>query len=180
MTDEFILRIENIFRNSNDTNELFDAFIEAMRNNIKNVDLFKILLANPALSKDELIMYTEKLCKELDENSYEICLWTASIFENNCEDYECLNNAIKYLEKAIDAKPNQHKPFLNLIDLYNLDFDVPANETILSVVHSKIDGVREKSKVYYALADLYKKLGNVELQRKYFGLAERCALRENQ
>ncbi len=180
MTGELILRLENTFRNSNDTNELFDAFIDAMRHNIKDVDLFKILLANPVLSKDELIMYTEKLCKELEENSYEICLWTAGIFENNCEDYDCLNNAIRYLEKAIDTKPEQHKPFLHLLELYNLDFEVPTNETILNIVHSKIDGVRKKSKVYYALADLYKKLGNVEQQRKYFGLAERCAIRENQ
>ncbi len=180
MTDEFTLRIENTFRSSNDTNELFDAFIDAMRHNLKDADLFKILLANPALSKDELIMYTEKLCKELEEQSFDICMWTASIFENNCEDFECLENAIKYLSKAIDVKPESYRPFLHLLELYNSDFDVPTNEMILNIVHSKIDGVRRKSKVYYALSDLYKKLGNVELQRKYFGLAERCSLRENQ
>ncbi len=180
MPENKILQIENTFRTSNDTNELFDAFIDAMRNNIKDPDLYKILLANPALSKDELIMYTEKLCKELNEDAYEICLWTAGIFENNCEDYDCLNNAIKYYEKAIDKNPQNHKPFLNLIELYNTDFEVPSNQYILEIVHKKLDGVRRKSKVYYALAGLYKKLGNVEQQRKYFSLAERCALRENQ
>ncbi len=180
MPEDKILQIENIFRSSNDTNELFDAFIDAMRNNIKDPDLYKILLANPALSSDELIMYTEKLCKELEDDAFEICMWTSSIFENNCEDYDCLNNAIKYLEKAIGKRPQNHKPFLNLIDLYNTDFEVPANDTILEIVHKNIDGVRRKSKVYFALANLYKKLGNVELQRKYFGLGERCSLRENQ
>ena len=81
-------KIERIFRNSNNSDEIFDAFTEAVKEKIDDVNLYKILLGNHSLSKDEIIMYAEKLCKEFPHHKYEIYMWVASIFQNSLLEFE--------------------------------------------------------------------------------------------
>lgn len=179
MHEQEKIKIESIFRNSNSSDELFDAFINSLNHNLSDIDLYKILLANPTLNKDELIMFTEKLAKEFKKYSSDLYLWTANIFENNCEDYECLEKSVQYYQKAGLANPTDPTPYLSLLNLYNYDFETPANKQILNIIDKGIDKVKKKSKVYFSLSDHYKKIGNVSLQKRYSRLAEKFAREEN-
>ena len=59
--DEIKKNIENVFRGSSSSDELFDYFQEALKHQTNDIGLYKMLLGNPALSSDELKMFAEKL-----------------------------------------------------------------------------------------------------------------------
>ncbi len=180
MNEEQKNRIEEIFRVSNSSEEIFDAVIESINEKIKDLDLYKILLANTVLSDDEIIMYTEKLCKEFKEFCKELYVWTAGLFENKCEDYSCIENAVNYYKKAIQKEPEDYLTYLRLLKLYNYEINLPINSTIIEVISANADKVKLRSKIYYALANHYKKLGDLYYQRKYLRLAEKYRLTGNQ
>ena len=170
---------ENIFRNSTSPDLLFDAFQEAIKLKIKDPEIFKILLGNPALSKDEIKMFVEKLIKEFPGYSHELTIWVAKIFEHKDDYHNSLGETIRYYKRANDYKPDSPEPLLNLLSLYNYELDLPTNKDILEFVETRSSLVKVKSKIYYALADHYKKIGNKKLELKYFALAERAAEIEN-
>lgn len=179
MYNEVKKKIEDIFRNSSSSDELFDAFDEAIKYKIKDFEIYKVLLGNPTLSLDEIKMYTEKLLKELEEKQFQISMWTASIFENYHDDYESLECAISYYQKAIQFNPSSYEPYIGLLKLYNFDINLPTNEKILQIVENGISSIQYKSKIYFALADLYKRLGDIPKEAKYTALGERAAYNEN-
>ena len=180
MDKNYKYEIENIFRESNSTNELFDAFHFALSKKILDLDLFKILLANPALSRDELKLFAEKLCTVLTEKSYDIYTWSARILENKTSDLGFVEDAVSYYIKAAQTHPEKHEPFLNLIKLYNFDINFPTNKVIINFITDGLNSLQNKSKVYSALADLYKTLGDNKLMLKYKKSAEKSAREENQ
>jgi len=59
--------LENIFRNSNSPDELFDTFKIAIDRRIQDSSIYRLLLWNKALSPDEIMMFAEKICKENPE-----------------------------------------------------------------------------------------------------------------
>ena len=67
-----------------------------------------------------------------------------------------------------------------MIKLYNFDFSLPVNRTIIANVKQCIKSVEKKSVVYYELANLYKKMGNQDLNKEYLLLAEIAARGENE
>lgn len=168
-------KIENIFRSSSSRDELFDAFHSAINSKIKNPDTFKILLANPTLSPDEIKMYTEKIIQELPPNAFDLNMWTAGVFENYLHDYECLEDSLNYYHRALFTKPTSHEPLIKILNLYNYDIDVPANRRIVNIVEDAVAGTDRKSKVYYALANHFRKTGNNRMEVKYLALAEKAA-----
>ena len=177
--DEKLNKIENIFRNSTSTDLLFDAFQEAIELKIKDLEIFKILLGNPALSSDEIKMYVEKLIKEFPGEANELSIWTARIFENKGDYLNSLEDALHYYKKAHDYKPDSSESLLQLLQLYNYELELPINKNIIEFVEYRISSVKLKSKIYYALADHYKKIGDKQSEIKYFALAERSAEIEN-
>lgn len=178
MDEEPVRKIENIFRNSTSSDELFDAFQEALNEKLVDPEIFEILIFNPALSSDEIKMFTEKLVKVFPGSTYTLCMWTARVFGNFSEDYERLEDALDYYAKASLQKPTEVEPYLSILNLYNYDLDLPTNDKIIFIVESGIPPVNLKSKIYYALSEHYKKIGNLELASKYLALAEKAAERE--
>lgn len=174
MCEEAKKRIENIFRNSSSPEELFDAFDEAIKLKINDVEIYKVLLGNPVLSLDEIKMYAEKLIRELDDKKFQITMWTAKVFENLQANFDYLDSAINYYAKAIEFDPSSHEPLVRLLKLYNYDLELPTNKRILNLVEMNLHKVEIKSKVYLALADLYKQLGNKQLEAKYAALGEKA------
>ncbi len=172
-SDSIKNRIENIFRFSNNPDEIFDAVDAAIRNKICDVELYKILLGNPALSKDELIMYAEKLSREFKSCTYDLYMWTAKIFGNNYLDHYNLEKSLYYLKKASSKKPSQNEPYISALKLYNYDLELPVNEKIIEMMKSGFEKVDSKTEVYNALADHYNRVGNLELKRKFRALAEK-------
>ena len=180
MDKDYKSEIEKVFRESNSTNELFDAFHFALSKKILDLDSYKILLANPALSKDELKLFTEKLCTVITDKSYDIYTWSAGILENKTTDLGFIEDAVSYYIKAALTNPAKQEPFLNLIKLYNFDINFPTNRKIINFITDSLNGLEHKSNVYNALADLYKSLGDEKLMLKYKKSAEKSAREENQ
>jgi hypothetical protein len=178
MNDEQYKKIEFTFRNSTSSDELFDCFGEALRSNIIDFDLYKILLANPSLTIDEIKMYTEKLLRVIEPNSYQILMWTGKIFESRSNSFINLEEPINYYERAIKEKPAECDPIINLLRLFNYEVETELNKKILSIVESHIENVDTKSRVYYALSDLFKKCGDFTAASKYMAMAERTSKSE--
>ena len=177
--DEALNKIENIFRNSTSPDLLFDAFQEAVKLKAKDPEIFKILLGNPVLSADEIKTFVEKLIKEFPGEASELSIWTAKIFENKGDYINSLEDAMHYYKRAYDYKPDSFESLLQLLQMYNYELDLPINKDIIEFVREGIPPVKLKSKVYYALADHYKKIGDKQLEVKYYALAERSAEIEN-
>ncbi len=173
MKSEVHKRTESVFLNSTSRDELFDAFTEAINSGIDDFDLYKILIGNPFLSIDEIKMYSEKLLKVIPLNTYHILMWTASIFESYYYDFTNLDNPINYYERALNIRPTEFEPYLSLLRLYSHDIETDSNKKILSLVEQNIIRVVKKSKVYYALADLYKRRGDLNSASRYLALAEK-------
>ena len=173
-----VKKIEETFRNSKSPDELFDTFQNAININLGDLETFKILLANPTLSPDEIKMFTEKLIKEIPNKALDLLLWTGKVFENHPDNYKHLEDAFSYYHRAISLQPNSHEPFLRLLNLYNHEIEFPTNQKILDVIDESVAAVDRKSKVYYALANHYKRCGDSKLEAKYIALAEKSAERE--
>jgi tetratricopeptide (TPR) repeat protein len=151
--------IEDIFRNSNSPDELFDTFRRAITHKIADIDLYKILLANPILSGEELKMYTEHLSKIFSDKAFDLFMWTGSIFANHTSEFERLEDSISYFVKALYSHPKNHEPYCRLLQLYNLDMNLPTNKIILDIVEECANQIEKKSIVYTELGKLYEKLG---------------------
>ncbi len=173
-----IKRIEDTFRNSASSDELFDAFQNAIKMKLRDIGTFKILIANPTLTPNEIKMFTEKLLNEIPSNSFDLLLWTGKVFENHPHNYRHLEDTISIYQRAIAHKPSSHEPLLKLLNLYNHELDLPTNRKILSLINESIDFVNRKSKVYYALANHYKKCSDPNLEKNYLRLAEESAKKE--
>ena len=180
MPDKIIKEIEKTFQQSNDPNELFDALREALSHRLSDPELYKILLANPVLSKDELVMFTEKIADEFVTCKYEVYNWAAQIFENNFEDYSSLERAIYYYQKAAMSNPAEYNPLLSVLKLYSYELPLPSNEDIMKIVNIGVESVQQKAKVYYAMAEHFRKTGNLKLERKYRSIAEKASRNEHQ
>ena len=159
--------IEHIFRNSNSPDELFDTFRKAITHHISDIELYKILLANPVLSGEELKMYTEHLSKVFSENAFDLFVWTGRIFSNLSSDYERMEDSISYFVKAIYKNPQECEPYLRLLQLYNYEINIPTNSVILEVAESFSDKVKNKRLIYDNLAKLYERKGDSEKAMEY-------------
>jgi len=173
MKDKLYKTIESTFQNSTSRDELFDAFGDALKYNISDFELYKILLANPVLSADEIKMYTEKLLKEISLSTYHILMWTAKIFETRSSNISELIDSVNYYERAMNTRRTEHESLLALLNIYNYDVETEVNRRILNLVENGVRNVFIKSKVYYALANLYKHLNNIKTASNYLALAER-------
>ncbi len=154
--------IEHIFRNSNSPDELFDTFRKAITNRISDIELYKILLANPILSGEELKMYTEHLSKVFTDNAFDLFMWTGNIFSNYSTEYERLEDSIAYFVKALYSNPKMHEPYCRLLQLYSHDLNLPTNKVIMDTIEGCIEAVDKKSIVYTELAKLYERDGDKE------------------
>ena len=180
MSDYIQKYVEAVFRNSNDTGDLFDVFQLALSEKIKDFEIYKILLGNPALTKDEILMYSDKLCKEIKENEYDICMWTAKVLSIRIFEYGCRESSIAYFEKAFYTNPEKCEPLLKALNLYDTEMNFPTNKKILKIIELGLLSIKQRSKVYYSLSDLFRKIGKEKQSHEYFQLAEKCAREENQ
>lgn len=69
MSDYIQKYVEAVFRNSNSSGDLFDVFELALIEGIKDFSTYKILLGSHVLTKDEVLMYSDKLCDELKKKN---------------------------------------------------------------------------------------------------------------
>jgi hypothetical protein len=177
--DETLKRVEEVFRGSSCSNELFDSFQEALKHSVSDIGVYKILLGNPALTSDEIKMFTEKLVKQFPQHTFETLFWTGNIFENQKEDLNRLEDSINYYKRAFLQNSFDEHTLVHLLNLYNYEMEIPANKTILDFVESEVITVNRKSRVYFCLSDLYRQKGNLLAAVRYLALGEKSAERES-
>lgn len=166
-------QIEKIFRSSNSSEELFDAFDDAIVQKLEDEELYKVFLANSVLSNDEIKFYAKKISDVFPAFSYSIALWCCELFANKEWSPENTRAAVECLEVAIEEKPEEHIPLIRLLSLYNHDMSVPTNSKIIGKVKKALPKVKNKSAVYKAIAEFYAKEGKDKLKRKYEGMAHK-------
>ncbi len=170
---EAIKKIEYTFRNSSSQDELFDAFRDALKIKVADVDLYKILLGNPSLSPEEIKMYSKELRKVMPENEYTIAMWTAKVLENLSDVPERIQDAIYFYKCASDINPTDHKALLGILRLYNFEIDTADNKKIEEIVESKIPAIHKKSIIYFTLSEIYFKKGDKTKAIRYYALGEK-------
>jgi tetratricopeptide (TPR) repeat protein len=178
MDSNIINELIYVFNFSNSRDELFDAFSTAVSNKIESLELYQSLLWNPALSKDEIILYASKISSLFPSFSYEIFLLTAEIFEFYACCWDDYLTAMLYYKRAISIKPHDETAYLKLIKLYNKDLQIPPLEEILKTVLEGTEIVKCKSKLYYGLAAMYDKLENTFMKKKYIQMGDSASICE--
>jgi hypothetical protein len=166
-------KIESVFRNSGSSDELFDAFRLAVENRIKDEDLYKILLWNKALSVDELGMYAEKICREFPDISFNVCFDVGKILEATSVYGSNLELALSYFIKATRKEPGSVLPYVAAAALYNKELDLPEFENLINFLKEGLENVDQKSKICFALVDLYKTKDEEEKEKIYRKMGEK-------
>lgn len=162
------------FANSNDFNDIFDAFEDAIAQRIQDVELYRLLFWNHSLGPDELCLFGEKLAREFSGISYDIYMWLASVFEVTYSSYDNFELAIKYYRKAAEARPSAVEPYLDACDCYDPDLNIPPIDVLLEFLKSSLDQVGSKKVIYGRISHLYHLIGDEEQSNYYRDLSEQA------
>jgi tetratricopeptide (TPR) repeat protein len=164
--------LEDTFRTSNSSDELFDAFRVAIDRRIEDEDFYKVLLRNSALSIDEISMFAGKICKEFPDISYSIFYCVGQLLASISSYSKHHDEALRYFLKAASKDPQAHEPYLAIAKMYNSELNLPRFEVVVQTVADGITFVNFKSPLCFALADLYKLIGDAEKEQNYQTLGE--------
>jgi hypothetical protein len=164
--------LEEIFRTSSSSDELFDAFRVAIERKIHDEELYKILLRNKALSVDEIAMFTEKICKEFPDLSYNIYFCVGQLLESISTYGKHSERALQYFEKASNISLHSGEPYLAIAKMYNNELDVPKFDIVAKIIEDGIAKVKIKSALCFALAELLNKKGEKDKSLNFKKLGE--------
>jgi len=132
-------------------------------------DVVLMDLAMPVMTGLEA---TRKICKEFPEISFNIYLWAGNVFSTSSISGENYSKAFNYFKNALDINEKSSEPYLAISGFYNKELNLPPFEEIIKVLETGLDRVENKSKVCFALSDLYKNVGKKEGAQKYRSLGE--------
>ncbi|MEX1140203.1 MAG: hypothetical protein WEB33_13065 [Bacteroidota bacterium] len=164
--------LRHIFANNTDFNDLFEAFQDALEQKIREVELYRLLFWNNALSPDELRLFGEKLASEFPEIAYDTFMWLASVFEVTYSAYDNFELAIKYYRKSAAVKPSEPDPYLDACDCYDPDLNIPPVELLIDFVKDGLRNVGNRKTLLIRLARLYELSGDEEQSEYYRRLAD--------
>jgi tetratricopeptide (TPR) repeat protein len=165
-------QIRIAFSSSQEFNELFDAFEDALAQELKDLELYRLLFWNPALGPDELCMFGDKLARTFSDISYEIYMWLANIFEVTYSSYDNFELAIAYYRKAASSRPLDADPYLNAADCYEPDLNIPPADVLIGFLKDGLKCVENKKVVLQRLSYLYQMIGDREQSDYYRSLAD--------
>ncbi len=169
------LTIEEIhqrFASSNDFNEIFDAFEEAVESKIDDLELYRLLFWNTSLTPDELCLFGEKLAQVFPHVAYDVYMWLAKVFEVTYSMYDNYELALVYFNKAAKTKPEVVDTYLAASDCYEPDLNIPPIDYLIEFVKSGLNYVNDPVQLYKRLSELYEKIGDIEQCEYYRRLAE--------
>lgn len=159
--------ILKVFQFSNSPDELFDNFRTAIDEKIMDIGLYNALLWNKALSIDEVLMFSEKTCKEIPEFCFNIYLSIAKILDSKSSYGNNKEIAFDYIKKAAASEKNSIEPYIIISEMYNKEFNLPPFDKIVTFFEYGFGHVKEKSKLSFILARLYGKVGDIEKGKSY-------------
>jgi tetratricopeptide (TPR) repeat protein len=163
--------IRAVFANSADFNQLFDAFEEALAQELRDIELYRILFWNNSLSPDELRMFGEKLSREFPELAYETFLWLANVFEVTYSAYDNFELAMVYYRKAASVNPEDPDPYIRACDCYDPDLNIPPIPLLIDFLKAGLQTVKNKQVLYLRLSHLYQLKGDEDLSEFFRRLA---------
>ncbi len=166
--DEIRLR----FSSSQDFNEIFDAFEDALAQKLKDLELYRLLFWNNSLGPDELCLFGEKLAREFPDLAYETYMWLASVFEVTYSSYDNFDLAMTYYKKAAGARPSEVDPYLNAADCYEPDLNIPPADALIAFLKDGLKTVAGKKTLLQRLSYLYQMIGDREQSDYYRNLAD--------
>ena len=164
--------IRAIFATSGDFNEIFDAFEAAVAMGLKDVEMYRILFWNNALSPDEVRLFGEKLAISFPDIAYDVYYWVASVFEVTYSSYDNFELALLYYRKAAVARPEEVAPYLDAADCFNPDLNIPPADQLLSFLRSGIPLVTNKISLLQRLAYICEMTGDQDQSQYYRRLAD--------
>jgi tetratricopeptide (TPR) repeat protein len=159
--------IRHCFSRSTDFNEIFDAFQAALSLKLKDLEHYRLLFWNHALSADEIRFFGEKLAAEFPDISYEVYLWLASVFEVTYSSSDNYELALHYYQKAASVQPERPDPYLDACDCYDADLNIPPVTNLTEFVKHGVLHVPNPIPLYKRLAHLYQLAGDTE-QSEYY------------
>lgn len=165
--------IEQIFKTSNSPDELFDLFRIAIDNKIEDLELYKTLLWNKVLSPDEIVMFGEKICRVFPGFAFRIYLWIGDIFETTSVYGEYYSKAFDYYLKAAEQNPHDQQPIISICNMFNKDLNIPKIEKVVKVCYEALNNLEVKSVVCFAIAKIYKNIGDIKNFRTYMKMGEK-------
>ena len=164
--------IRRVFANSTDFNEIFDVFQAALRQQLKDVELYRLLFWNHSLTPDEIRLFGEKLASEFPAIAYDVYLWLASVFEVTYSSNDNYELALQYYQKAARARPAEPDPYLDACDCYDPDLNIPPVAVLIEFVHRGTQHVVNPTSLYRRLSRLYLLAGEERRSEQYRRLAE--------
>ena len=159
--------IGKVFQFSNSQDELFDNFRIAIDQKIKDIALYNALLWNKTLSIDEVLMFAEKICKEIPDFCFDIYLSVAKILDSNSLYINNKETVFNYIKKAALIEKSSIEPYVIISEMYNKEYDTPPFDEIASFFENGFHHIKEKSRLSFLLARLYGKAGYIEKGRIY-------------
>jgi len=164
--------IRNLFTHGKEFNEIFDAFDDALKQGIEDVELYRLLFWNPSLSPDELCMFGEKLAREFPDLAYETFMWLASVFEATYSSYDNFELAIQYYRKAAKVRPTEVQPYLNAADCHEPDLNIPPFDLLIEFLKQGTKTVLDKKTLLHRISYLFQMHGDQKQADFYRILAD--------
>jgi hypothetical protein len=147
--------IRQCFSRSTDFNEIFDAFQAALARKLTDLDHYRLLFWNHALSADEVRLFGEKLAGEFPDMAYDVHLWLASVFEVTSSTEDNYELALHYYRKAAESNPQRPEPYLDACDCYDPDLNIPPVTALIEFVTRGLNHVQNPAPLYKRLSNLY-------------------------
>ena len=159
--------IRKRFESSNDFNEIFDTFEQALEQNVDDMELYRTLFWNQSLTPDELCMFAEKLVKQFPALAYETYMWLANVFEVIYSMFDNYQLAVEYYGKAAAIRPTEAEPYVRAADCYDPDLNIPPLEGLIQFLQLGEDLVHVPRPLFQRLSYLYGIAGDNEKSHEY-------------
>jgi hypothetical protein len=159
--------IRKTFSSSTDFNEIFDAFQSALTQQIKDVELYRLLFWNQSLTADEIRLFGEKLAAEFHDLAFDVYLWLASVFEVTTAADDNYELALQYYQKASLIRPAEPDPYLDACDCFDPDLNIPPLSVLLEFLRRGLAHAEDPTPLYRRIASLFELSGDIE-QSEYY------------
>lgn len=164
--------IREKFAEGKEFNEIFDAFEDALKQGIQDMELYRLLFWNTVLSPDEVCLFGEKLAKEFHNLAYETFMWLASVFEVTYSSYDNFELAMRYYRKAARMRPEEIQPYLDAADCHEPDLNIPPFSLLVEFLKEGINLVADKKTLLHRLSYLFQMHGDQKQADFYRNLAD--------
>ena len=159
--------IRHGFTTSTDFNEIFDLFQSALAQNLKDLELYRLLFWNHGLSPDEIRLFGEKLAQEFPDISYDVFLWLAAVFKVTTSQHDNFELAVHYYRRAAQARPEECDPYIGACDCHDADLNIPPRGGLIDFLQEGLPRVSDPLPLCRHLALLFELDGKPELAEKY-------------